>query len=140
MKYQPYINWKIKDLEDKLKNEITNLKTSISNKDQLLILLKLALYDSVWNPITDYDGCTVVQDTTHPDIACFLHDWLFKSRYFTTANNLFNAVMSMQQMKSGKRKRRSFAVRIATIYFRLVNKKNSDVDEIEIKKIIKKIN
>ena len=40
-----------------------------------LDLVRVAVYDNEWNPIADYNGCNAVQDTHHPDIACFIHDW-----------------------------------------------------------------
>ncbi len=38
-------------------------------------LVKTACYDERWNPRYDFNGCTLIQDTYHPFIACFLHDW-----------------------------------------------------------------
>ena len=40
-------------------------------------LVTEALYDEEWDWFTDFDGCTLVQDPTHPYVPCFIHDWMW---------------------------------------------------------------
>lgn len=38
-------------------------------------LLKQICFDPRWNPVEDFNGCTLIQDKYHPFIVCFIHDW-----------------------------------------------------------------
>lgn len=42
-------------------------------------LVKQICYDDRWNPVADYDGCTLVQDKFHPFLPCFIHDWRWRT-------------------------------------------------------------
>lgn len=136
MGYQPYKDWNIETFKLVLLDQVSVLDTNESEKEMIRVLIKMAMKDTMWNPKLDFDGCTAVQDTTHPDVACFLHDWLFKARYFKLANFLFGYIMAMQPMSKCKRRRRLIAVKIATVYFKLINKKVSNYSLEDIQKII----
>ena len=81
-------------------------------------LLKTACYDDNWNPIVDFNGCTLVQDTYHPFIACFLHDWRW-----ITGQGGFNSDMEFKVNleKAGFSKAKAFrwflAVRIGWLFY-----------------------
>lgn len=136
---KPYKNWTNQEIRGRLAKEIESLNTSEVAKSKIRVLVDMSLRDKVWNPSEDFDGCTVVQDTTHPDVACYLHDWLFISKYFDIANELFKLIMEMQPMTKRKCKIRYWAVKIATVYFKFTKKKYSSFQKSEIKEIIKSI-
>lgn len=133
---KPYRNWHNCDLEERIYIETYSLESSKHNKAILHDLVFMAFRDRVWNASQDFDGCTMVQDTTHPDMACFIHDWLFKCRYFDEANFMFGRIMDMQPMKKAQVKRRLLAVKLATWWFKLTNKKASSYSLNDVKRVI----
>ena len=42
-------------------------------------LVKQICFDYDWNPVADYDGCTLVQDKFHPFLPCFIHDYRWRT-------------------------------------------------------------
>lgn len=42
--------------------------------------IKDACFDLRWDPIEEYDGCTLIQDKFHPYVPCLLHDYTWKVR------------------------------------------------------------
>ena len=36
---------------------------------------KYIIFDERWDPVTDFNGCTLVQDPLHPFYPCLRHDW-----------------------------------------------------------------
>ena len=68
---KPYINWTRQELYEHL---IRQLKSN-----GLLPTYKEAAYsacfDPRWNPLEQFDGCTLVQDEIHPFFPCFMHDY-----------------------------------------------------------------
>ena len=67
-KYQPYKLWS----NDKLWSHL-ELQCEVYGFCKKKV--KEAVFDKRWNPITDYNGCTMVQDPLHPYLPCFLHDY-----------------------------------------------------------------
>lgn len=37
--------------------------------------VKEVIFDDRWNPITDFNGCSLVQDPLHPFYPCLKHDY-----------------------------------------------------------------
>ncbi len=103
-------------------------------------LLELSKTDISWNPITDFDGCTAVQDMYQPDIACFIHDWLFHSdKGGIIANKIFLAIMLAEGYKPRVANRRYRVVNVAWfIYFKHKKRKQSNITIENIIKIIPK--
>lgn len=135
----PYKNYEKPRFETALRIEANCLNTSEANKELINKVISMGMADKMWHPIQDYDGCTAAQDTTHPDVICWIHDLLFKARYFKLANDFFIKGMEMQGMKPCKRRARIVLVRIGTVYFKLFNKRVSDYTEEEYSLIIKAI-
>lgn len=42
-------------------------------------LVNKAIYDKSWIPALQYDGCSFIQDTHHPCLWCYVHDYLWKT-------------------------------------------------------------
>ena len=38
-------------------------------------LLKQICFDERWDPVKDFNGCTLIQDKYHPFLPCFIHDY-----------------------------------------------------------------
>lgn len=67
----PYIEWSRTELADHLMRQVNryNLDDRIADK-----VIKAA-HDSAWEPNREFNGCNVIQDQSHPCVACFLHDY-----------------------------------------------------------------
>ena len=72
--YQPYKFWERQELADHL---IRQAMYFVNSNDILYYERKIetACYDTAWNPIEDYDGCSFIQDKFHPYVPCILHDY-----------------------------------------------------------------
>ena len=61
--------------------------------------VKEICYSYKWNPITDYNGCTLVQDDYHPFVPCLIHDY----RWITGEGGLDSDLeFKINLQKSGK--------------------------------------
>lgn len=106
---KPYVNYTNTELKELLiqQHGFTNAP------DYIIDLIEMAFQDS-WNPVMEFDGCTVVEDFTHPDVACFIHDWLWvtgKGGEFS--NKLFYKLMRWGGMSKQISRRRYIAVKLA---------------------------
>ncbi len=70
MPYTPYRLWNLKTLEKVILKQVIEFKLPEDIKELVLV----AVIDSPWNPLLEYDGCTVVQDKLHPYLPYFVHD------------------------------------------------------------------
>jgi len=139
MAQKPYKNWERPVFDAALYNEAKHLEADEETMQAILMIIKMGLSDSMWDAQMDFDGCTLVFDHTHPDLACWGHDLLYKAKYFKLANQWFKAVMKMQGVKPCRKRIRMTGVRISVPYFRLVNKRVSDYSEAEYRAVIDKI-
>lgn len=73
--YQPYKHWELEDFEKHFTKQIKEYEGS---PEWVGIIAEEAIYSTEWQPLT-YDGCTVVQDTYHPCLPCFIHDYLWRT-------------------------------------------------------------
>lgn len=106
--YTPYINWNKSDFAAHLKNLANKFDLGSPVKQ----LIEVALLDERWDPIREYDGCTLVQDMYHPCLSCFIHDYLWNTgQGGKDADYLFLWLMSKEGLNENKAKRRYFAVR-----------------------------
>lgn len=69
-RYNPYFFWTRDELEKHLVIQCKWFK-----REDLTERIRNAVYDKRWNPLVDYNGCSVVQDRYHPYVPCFLHDY-----------------------------------------------------------------
>jgi hypothetical protein len=72
MNKQPYKFWTKEKLYWHL---ITQAGEYYANDDNMQFIIKNAVYDTRWNPLLEFNGCTFVQDDLHPFLPCFIHDW-----------------------------------------------------------------
>ena len=88
--------------------------------------INLSFKDS-WDPINDFDGCTAVQDFNHPDLSCFIHDWLWRTgKGGKFSNKLFYKIMRWEGMEESVARRRYIAVSIMwNIWYRFKKRKPS---------------
>jgi len=130
--YKPYSNYTNEELQDLLRLHTKKLGMPRWVNE----LAELAFKDN-WNPQTDFDGCSVVQDRTHPDIACFIHDWLYVCGYnIPFANKLFKELMLLSGYSKWLAWTRYIAVVIAgNIRFKWLNRKVGNYTMEEIKDI-----
>ncbi len=133
--YQPYSNYTSKELERLL------IRHSIREKLPEFVreLIRLAFKDN-WNAPLEFDGCSVVQDFKHPDIACFIHDWLWiTNKGGKFSNKLFHSLMILEGYEFGEANKRKFAVTLAwNFVYRFKKYKKSDISLSDVKKIIPK--
>lgn len=114
MKYAPYINWTKSDFNRHLKN----LASKFGLGKEFKQLVELALLDECWDPLVDYDGCTLVQDVYHPCLSCFLHDYLWNTgQGGKEADALFLWVMKKEGLNHAKAHRRYAAVRFYWLFW-----------------------
>ena len=64
----PYKNWTRKQLYDHC---IIQCEEYGFDKNEC----KGIIYDKRWDPMKDFNGCSVVQDPIHPFYPCLKHDW-----------------------------------------------------------------
>lgn len=116
MRYQPYKFWFKGDLGQHLKFVASRLDMGTEVKE----LIRIAIGDPRWDPLRDYNGCTLVEDLYHPCVSCFLHDYLWLTgQGGKDADYLFYKVMLLEKTPKAKANRRWFAVRAAwLIYFK----------------------
>jgi hypothetical protein len=116
MRYQPYKFWSRSELGQHLKFVASRLDMGTEVKE----LIRIAIGDPRWNPLRDYNGCTLVEDLYHPCVSCFLHDYLWLTgQGGKDADYLFYKVMLLEKTPKAKANRRWFAVRAAwLIYFK----------------------
>jgi len=114
MKYTPYINWS--------KTEFNTHLKSLANKFDLPVpikaLITAALLDERWDPLQQYDGCTLVQDMYHPCLSCFIHDYLWISgQGGKDSNKVFFYLMLKEGFSESKAKRRYYGVSLYCLFY-----------------------
>ncbi|MFT5450617.1 MAG: hypothetical protein ACI9N9_000094 [Enterobacterales bacterium] len=109
---QPYELWEHEELRELASKHVRRLKVS-NNLGQLWINLINEAFDSkYWIPIKDFNGCTIVQDTKHPSMACLCHDYMWISGHGGfVSDRIFYALMIAQGVGKGRAMRRWFLVR-----------------------------
>jgi len=84
----------------------------------VLKMLEDAINDPLWNHMKDYNGCTLVEDPTHPYVPCFLHDWMWRTgRGGLEADNIFYHTQVLFGMPKKMARRRYYGVRIGWFTF-----------------------
>ena len=111
---QPYRLWTIIELETQLKKQCFHYKLNLTINQ----MVDEALNDTSWNPLLEYDGCTLVQDKDHPCISCFLHDYHWISgRGGWKSNKIFYHIMLATGFKKSEAKRRLIGVNLAWYFY-----------------------
>lgn len=104
---QPYKTWTKKELELKLKDQCLYYKLSLL----VYSMVGDSINDESWNPVLEFDGCTLVQDHDHPCLPCWLHDYHWISGMGGWRSNLiFYWLMLDTGVKKWEAKRRWFGV------------------------------
>ena len=81
----PYKHWTKENLYWHL---VTQAGEYYANNDVMQYIIKQAVYDTRWNPLLGFNGCTMVQDDLHPFLPCFIHDWRWVTRQDITMSNI----------------------------------------------------
>ena len=140
MKYAPYTNWTRSDFNRHLKH----LANEFNLGKEIKALVEEALLDERWDPLKEYDGCTLVQDMYHPCLSCFLHDYLWTTgQGGKDADDLFRFLMEKEGLSKGKIKRRYLAVRLYWLFYAKwahLRKRNVNPYSPEFKAALKYIN
>jgi|GEM_PF-2819146 len=113
----PYSHWTLAELHTKLKHIVLDFATEgtidVTLRNFWTSLIQEAIDSKDWNPIQEFNGCTIVQDMFHPCPACFVHDYMWITGHGgKIADNIFFHLMIAEGMKKSKARRRWFAVRI----------------------------
>jgi hypothetical protein len=140
MKYAPYQIWTRSDFNRHLKSLINTFNLGKPFK----ALVEEALIDDRWDPLRDYDGCTLVQDMYHPCLSCFIHDYLWiTGQGGKDADAVFKFLMETEGLAPKKIKRRWFAVRIYWLVWskwKHLGNRNVNPYSPEFKAVLKYIN
>jgi len=131
---KPYINYSKKELLTMMLNH----RVRMNMPEVLDGIIMLAFTDKAWNPPEDFDGCTLVQDFTHPDLACFIHDYFWvTNKGGNYSNKIFKKLMILEGVPKRQAQRRYLAVSIAWhISHRWKKRTKSNIKLSEIKEII----
>jgi hypothetical protein len=43
--------------------------------DELISTIHKVVFSDEWNPMEEYNGCSVIQDKFHPYVPCLIHDY-----------------------------------------------------------------
>jgi len=119
-KLQPYRTWSRKQLY-RHSILVLNMYVSQDSKDYVEICnqLNIACHSIFWNPLLEYNGCTVVQDPHHPFPPCLIHDYDCIVEGWTKDNDLkFQRHCELFGMNESKAKRWFRGVRIGRIYYK----------------------
>jgi len=139
MQYTPYINWTKTDFNRHLKG----LANKFGLGKDFKRLVETALLDERWDPLSEYDGCTLVQDIYHPCLSCFIHDYLWETgQGGKDADKVFLYLMLKEGMDSSKAKRRYIAVRLYWLVWakwKNIGQRNVDPYNEEFKQVLKYI-
>lgn len=68
--YQPYKLWDRDELYVHCLRQMKEYGCS-----ELRETVKEVIFSDKWNPMTDFNGCSVIQDKIHPYIPCLIHDY-----------------------------------------------------------------
>lgn len=112
--YQPYKYWTRTMFRDHFTRQLNAMK----NPQWVWELLIEALESEEWNPSEDFDGCSIVQDRLHPCLACFVHDFHWRTgRGGAVSDKIFYDIMLLDGTPKGQAKRRKIAVRIGWVFW-----------------------
>lgn len=126
----PYRNWTTEELRIKLLDQINPLEIDPRLKSLWINIVNDAIVSDLWDPIEDYNGCTALQDFTHPDPACFVHDYMWICGYGGfKADKIFKALMKAQGRTKWSYSFRRFAVSVGwSVYYMWKNIFNRNVN------------
>ena len=71
MSKTPYRFWS----RDQLYSHLLTQSLSFGFDEYFIEEVRGMVYDEKWNPMEDFNGCSVVQDHYHPFLPCFIHDY-----------------------------------------------------------------
>lgn len=95
-----------------LKQMLIRLAKKLKVDDWVFDLIDEAFENKKWDPVNDYDGCTLVQDCYHPSLACFIHDYLWKCGFGgLLSDKIYKYIMNLEGMHKYRITRRWLAVR-----------------------------
>lgn len=116
---EPYKFW----TRDKLADALVGQAKYFNYHEDEIEFIKSICYDKRWDPIKEFNGCTLIQDVYHPFIPCFIHDylWIIEGPSIKS-NKRFYKDLRKCGMKQAKARRWYTAVTIAIPYYKLKRK------------------
>ena len=115
---RPYELWEAEELRELSIDHVKRLKVANHLERLWVALINEAFESKYWNPIKDYNGCTIVQDTKHPSMACLCHDYMWISGHGGfVADRIFYELMIAQGVGKGRAVRRWLMVRLGWYLF-----------------------
>jgi len=129
----PYLNYTNKELKMLIDLQFSRINAPL----YVETLINMAFIDD-WNPVEDFDGCTFVQDFNHPDLSCFIHDWLWSTgKGGEYSNKLFYKIMRWEGVSRKQARRRYIAVSLAwKFWYKFKPRKKSKYSLDDIKYVI----
>lgn len=110
---EPYKNWNNQELKETLLLHVNRLAINPELRHLWRELIHDAFNNKKWSPMIDYNGCTAVQDYGHPDLACFVHDYMWICGHGgRMSDRIFYHLMRASGMTKPQALRRWVAVRI----------------------------
>lgn len=114
----PYQYWTKDELKKKLIDHINKINPPKTFKNHWITLVHDACNSYEWDVISQYNGCTIVQDLIHPCPACFCHDFMWISGHGGKVSDyIFKELMLAEGMKKCKAKRRFIGVRVGWFFW-----------------------
>lgn len=117
MRVEPYKLHTNEELKEILLRSLSRIKCDLEFKKHWSDLIVEAFESEYWNPVKDFNGCTIVQDERHPSPSCFVHDYMWITGHGgVMSDRIFKACMYAQGMKRSKANIRWFLVRVGWIF------------------------
>lgn len=116
---RPYLLWTKEAICEKLVKQAIYFGYS----EEEIEFIKEAVFDERWDPRSDFNGCTLVQDVYHPYLPCFLHDYFWVVYGPSKKSNIkFYWDLRRCGMPQAKARRWYIAVSIGMPFYKLKNK------------------
>lgn len=113
----PYRNWTERELKDTIIIHLNRIDTNPLFKRMWKDLVNEAFESKDWKVISDYNGCTMLQDFFHPCPACFVHDYMWVTGHGgRMSDRIFKACMKAEGMSNYSSNVRWFGVRLGWIF------------------------
>ena len=90
---------------------------------ELKAMITYILYDTDYDPLNDYDGCTgVSDDTPNINLACWVHDYMFIKGFNLMKSNRVMLLINIECHRNPLvRNWRFIGVSIASLWFKIRN-------------------
>jgi len=118
MRLEPYKYWSKEQMESIIVENTSKMSIDPKLKALIIDLMISVIYSEDWDVSDDFNGCTFVQDTLHPSIACLFHDYVnLTGRGSARSDKLFYELKRIEGLGKFRAKFRMYVVRFAYIFF-----------------------